>query len=479
LVQDAAYSTLLRDQRKKLHKCIAEFMLTKDQDTGTAAPELLARHYTEAGLIEQGVHYWQEAGRLALARGAQQEAAAHLQQAANLIGRLPESPVRDQKELTILLSLGQALFGAKGGAAPETSATFDRANELARRTDHPDAVRRALYGIFISNTIAGNLGRALDGGNQLLVFADRNNDDESRIAAGRILGSVYALLGNLTAAEEHLGTAIELFQRRPDLARAGDAFAHNPGKTAPATLSHVRWSRGFPDQALRLVKGALQAIDPRSEANTASYIMLWSCLLNLFIGIPRAALEIASELEQFTEERGSRFWMTFAQQIKGAALIELGQHEMGLGQLSSPFIRAAEDMGERQHDPFFLSIEARAFTELGKIGEGEDRLDKAHRCLEETNQLFYAPGVYLASAELLMLHGKRQEAQAWAQRAIQSAQIQGSKSWELRASIQLAKLLIQEGKLPEAQQILQPIFGWFTEGFDTPDLVQAQRLLEL
>jgi tetratricopeptide (TPR) repeat protein len=391
-----------------------------------------------------------------------------------LLRGLPESAERDEWDLRLLLPLGQALFGASGGGAPETDATFARAKDLAMRIGDPDAVRRAAYGTFITDMMAGRLDRVLTIGTELLAFAEQENDDKTRVVAGRMLGRGYALSGKLHFAEDYLDRTILLSQRAGTW---GDAFAHNPGKTAPSTLSHVRWSQGFPEQALRLADGALQAVDRRSEMNTAGYVMSWAGLLRLLMRQPEMALGHARDLASAADERGSHFWLTAAAWIEGATLVQQGRSDAGLAALA-PALHRYVAGGSRQHEPFARSLEAQAYLHLGQLEECEERLRQAHQCLADTSQHFYTPGVQLVSAALLRCQGGDEEAEARPWDAIRISRAQGSRSWELRAASELARLWRDLGRCAEARNILAPVYGWFTEGFDTPDLKDAKALLD-
>lgn len=344
------------------------------------------------------------------------------------------------------------------------------------RSGDPDAVRRASYGMFISDMIAGHIDRVFATGTELASFAEQTNDDETRMVAGRILGGVHALAGDLLIAEQQLRNTIELSRQTPALVLHGDTFAHNPGKTAQATLSHVRWSRGFPEHAQQLATDGLRMIDQRSEPNTAGFLMVWAGILSLLTREPERALLHAQNIDTFAEERGSRFWQTVGEWIRGAALVEQGHLELGLARLTSAFARFAA-MGGRQHEPFFRCFEARAYLHLGRSEDCEDCLERAHRCIAETGQRFYEPGVHIASAALVGHQGRSDEAEARLLRAIEVARSQESKSWELRAATNLAQLWCDQGRRDEANSLLAPIYAWFAEGAGTRDLKEAKMCL--
>jgi tetratricopeptide (TPR) repeat protein len=476
LVQDAAYGSLLKSRRRQLHRRIARALETLIPKAAEAEPQVLARHYTQAGLWKEAARDWERAGRRALTRSAQAEAVAHLREALEMLGNLPAGPKRDERELGLLLLLGQALFGAGVGTVPEIEAIFTRAKQLAL-PNAPDAWRRASYGMYIADMIAGRLHRVLDTGRELLCVAERADDDESRVAAERIFGAGCALTGDLLSAEVHLGRAIEITRRSPAWGARDAAFVHSPGQTAPVTLAHVRWSLGFPDKARHLAQGALRAIDQQSEANTAGYMMGWAGLLGLLMREPETAMDHARDLITFAAERGSRYWQTAAEWIKGAALVELGHPEDGLAILAPAFGRFAA-MGGKLHEPLARCFETQAYLRLGRPQDGEASLERARQCLADTNQRFYEPGVLLGSAALLRHQGKDGEAEASLSNAIDLARDQQSKSWELRAATSLAELWRDQGRSAEARALLAPVCAWFTEGFGRRDLKEAKALLE-
>jgi class 3 adenylate cyclase len=475
LIRDAAYASLLRDRRRQRHRRIAETLERHFPDQ--AEPEVMAHHYAEAQLLPEAIRFWEQAGRKALASSAQAEAAAHLRNAVKLLRQQPESEARDEMELRLLLGLGQALFGAVGGAAPETQAVFSRTRELAPRCADPGAFRRSTYGLFVGAIIGGRLRDVLKLGDELLAFAYSENDDQTKLTALRMLGSGHALMGHLSLAEARLNDAIALFKNDRATKRRGDTFAHNPGQTSIATLAHVRWSRGFPAAAVGLIDDAFNELDQETDANTVSYTMVWAGQLRLYLRQPEKAAMHAADLIRFAHERGSRFWIAVADCIEGASLVERGKPEEGLAKLVPGLSRFAA-MGSKQHEPVLRCFEARGLLRLGRVQQCHDCLAKAFRCVEETEQRFYEAEVLRSSAELLQTAGRHTEAQDAYLRAVGVANAQGSRSLELRASISLARLWRDQSKRTEARDLLAPIYGWFTEGFDTPDLKEAKGLLE-
>jgi predicted ATPase len=284
-------------------------------------------------------------------------------------------------------------------------------------------------------------------------------------------------MGHLSLAEARLNDAIALFKNDPTTKRRGDAFAHNPGQTSIAALAHVRWSLGFPAGAVRLIDDAFNELDQHSEANTVSYTMIWAGQLRLYLRQPEKAAVHAADLIRFAQERGSRFWIAVADCIEGASLVERGKPEEGLAKLVPGLNRFAA-MGSKQHEPVLRCFEAHGLLRLGRIQDCHDCLAKAFRCVEETEQRFYEAEILRSSGEFLQTAGRHAEAENAYLRAIGVASAQGSRSLELRASTSLARLWRDQGKRTEARDLLAPIYGWFTEGFDTPDLKEAKALLD-
>jgi tetratricopeptide (TPR) repeat protein len=478
LILDAAYSSLLRSRRQQLHKRIAQVLEEEFPQVAEVEPEVLARHYTEAGQLDRAIEKWEVAGHRERARSAQHEAAAHFREAACLIAELPDSDEQRAREATLLLWLGQALFGALGGGAPETIAAFVRAKDLARELGDRDVLCRAAYGASVAYTLTGRFDAPLALAAEVSEVAERDDDDLCVAVAARVCCGGHTYRGELLEAERRAERGMVIFRRDDVVGRADTGFAHHPILTIPATLGLVTWALGRPDQALRLTEESLAAAEARLsvDENSVAYLMVWISFVHVLRRSPQEAIKYTAKLRRFTEERGSRFWNAVADWQEGAALIEMGQFEGGLSMLQAGAQRFFA-VGSRQHEPFIRQFEARAHMELGRLSDAAGCLAEAQQAIDETNQRFYEPEQHRLMGRLNLTRGDRSDAKAHYRRAIDIARSQAGRSWELRAATDMARFWRDQGKRAKAHDLLAPVYGWFTEGFDTGDLIEAKVLL--
>jgi tetratricopeptide (TPR) repeat protein len=476
LLQDAAHGALLRERRRELHARIAEAIKQLRPEVAEREPHLLAQHYTEAGLTSEAVSCWEAAARRAMARSAQREGSAHLRNALELLRQEPEDTARRARELRLLLALGGSLFGANQLGA-EVQEVFARAKDLALRLHDHDALCRAYYGVLVTLIIAGEIDRAAVLGRELEGLSELKSSEAAVIVVGRTLGTALYLMGDLAGAERRLSRALDLFRRGGAIAQNSLAYTHHPGLTLPATLSHVTWALGFPDQALALSDEALEWTRALNEPNSLGYALHWATHLHILRREPLRALALTEQMIRFGEERGSGFWQLGAEWRRGAALIQADRVEEGLGLLTSA-TRQYLAGGGRQNMPFALCCEAGGYLKLGRFDECFERLDDALRMAREGPQKFYEPEIHRTAAAALRVQGRTVAAEASYREALGSARQQGARSWELRAAGDLARLWRDQGRIAEAREVLAPVYASFTEGFARPDLVEAKTLLD-
>jgi tetratricopeptide (TPR) repeat protein len=251
LVQEVAYQSLLAGARQQLHQRTAHVLATQFSATVETQPELVAQHYTEAGLVEQAIFYWQRAGQQALQRSAHQEAIQHLTKGLALLASLPKMPARAQAELDQQLALGQALGATKGYAAPEVEQTYARVRELCREVGETPQLFPALRGLYVFYNGRGAWSTAWELGEQLMRLAERAADPMRRLEAHNALGHILSSLGEYAAARTHLEQGIAFIgpaAERPPAFRYGVA----PEVQCLALAANTLWCLGYPSQALRL-----------------------------------------------------------------------------------------------------------------------------------------------------------------------------------------------------------------------------------
>ena len=473
LVRDAAYDSMLRNPLRKLHERYAEHL--RACGVGDRQPELLAQHYTEAGNAERAIDYWTRAGDRALAHAAQPEAAALFQRALALLDRFDASARRPADELSVLLRLGQAQFGALGGAAPQTMATFSRAAELAEDFGSLADRCRAQYGRCVALLISGRTLEAFESSREIERLSVELGDRWAQAVSSRLSGAAHYLMGQLQEARKALQ---HVLLSRDVLEQGPRGFGHDPYFTAVQTLAHVEWVLGFPRTAIERSERNLAVLDPVAmNPNTVSYALVWHMLLSLLCRRQDLVSDTVSTLEEHTRRSGGKFWATMSSWGKGAYLIRSGQALEGLKILEQGY-RGFVATGALQVVPFARLLEAEGHIACGDAPRCLTVLAEAEELTTRTSQLVYESEIHRLRGIALVLEGNLESAEASYCNALKVARTQDSKSWELRAATNLAELWGRLGKRDEALNLLSPIHSWFTEGDDLPDIVDARRLLE-
>jgi predicted ATPase len=476
LVRDAAYASLLRRRREQLHARIAAVLQSDFPETIEAQPELLAQHFTDAGLTAQAVAYWQRAGERAVARFANLEAVAHLSRGIEVLKALPEGPQRNEQELVLQVALINPLWSSRGFGSPQAEHVATRALELSRQigADTP-AHFWAVFGVAFFYHVRGMISPGRELGEQCLDLAERLQDQEL-LAYGHFgLGDAIFWFGELALARAHLEQAIALYD--PEWGRAA-AFGHgvNCGSNSHLFLARVLWHLGYPDQALSCSQEAIKIAESNSHPFSLSAALSWAAALHQLrreVGRTRDAAEsgLALATEQLIPFFGAQ-----AMVLRGWALVEQGQCEEGTARLREG-IDAYRATGANLESPHWLALLAEAF---GRVGQTNEALSVVRDALAEVERT----GIRYHEAELHRLDGEfrlgfdEAEAEACFQRAIAVARTQQAKSFELRAATSLARLWQRRRQRAKARDLLAPVYDWFTEGFDTADLKEAKALLD-
>jgi TOMM system kinase/cyclase fusion protein len=478
LIQDAAYQSLLKSTRQQSHQRIAQVLEAQFPATAETQPELLAHHYTAAGLIPQALPYWQRAGERAIERSAHVEAISHLTRALELLQTLPDTPARAQQELTLQHTLGVPLLATKGWAAPEVERAYARAYALCQQVGDTPERFPVLYGLYLYYNHRGNFRTARELAEHLLTLAQRAHDPALLLQAHRALGEICCWFGELVAARTHLEQGLALYdprQHRAEAFRSG----HDPGIACRIWAAVVLWRLGYPTQALQRTQEALmlarELAHPFSLAHT----------LNFATGVYRwrrewAASQVHAEaLLTLATEQGFPQWVATATFHRGAALAAQGRGDTGIGDMRQG-LAAFRATGGENSMPFWLGVLATAYGDVGQPASGLPLLDEALALADKTEERHFEAELYRLKGELLLALSAEHQAEAAAcyQQALAIARRQEAKSLELRAAMSLARLWQHQGKRAEARELLAPIYGWFTEGFDTADLQEAKALLE-
>jgi predicted ATPase len=402
---------LLRSTRQRHHQHIAQVLEIRFPETAETQPELLAHHYTQAGLTEQAVHYWQRAGQRALERSATLEAVAHLTKGLELLATLPDTPERLQHELDMLTTLGPALTNTRGPGSPAVEQVYTRARELCHQVGEPRQLFRVLWGLWRFYNYRAELQRAGELGQQLLTLAQQVQDPVLLLEAHHALWPTLFYLGELTAARGHLEQGMALYDPQQHRSHAFLYGGHDPGSCCQGYTASTLWALGYPDQALKSSdKGltlARELAHPASLAGAlSSAAMLHQCRRER-----RAVQETAEALMALTTERGDAERLARGTILRGWALGAQGQGTAGIGQMCQG-LAALRATGDELRRPQYMALLAEAYGGIGQSEEGLNVLAEALAAVEKTGGRFYEAELYRLKGELLRRQALPNEDQA-------------------------------------------------------------------
>jgi predicted ATPase/class 3 adenylate cyclase len=476
LVQDAAYATLVRAKRQRLHARIAAAIEQHFPETVQAQPEFLAHHYMEAGLAEPAIDYWLRAGQRAIARSAMAEALAQLRNGLDLLAGLPEADQR-RRELDLQVALGVALMATQGWAAPEAGRANARARELCEQIGATAQLWPVLYGQWVFHGVRAEHNAAREVADEFLRRAQDHQEASATVVAHRVSGTGAFWRGEVAAARPHLERALALYdpERHRSLAFL---YVQDPRVAALSGLSWTLFALGYPEQARARSREALDAARELAHLNTLAYALLFACFFEQFRRAGREAQDRAEALVELSTEQDFPHFLAAASTIRAWALLQSGEMETGLAQLRQglPAWRAT---GAGLYEPYFLGLQAEALGRSGAVQEGLDLVAKALDRVEETGERWFEAELHRLMGELMLLLPRSDPTAAEARfgRAAATARQQGAKLWELRATTRLARLWREQGRRGEAHDLLSPLYSQFTEGFGTPDLQAASAIL--
>jgi len=501
LIQEAAYHSMLRSTRRHHHLRIAQVLEARFPETATTHPELLAHHYMEAGLSEQAIPYWQQAGQRAIERSANVEAISHLTKGLEVLKTLPETSERTRQELTLQLALGPPFLMIKGPTALEVEHAYTRAQDLCQQVGDSPQLFAVLVGLWRFYLNQAKFRTAHELGERCFTLAQRVQDPALLQEAHLMLGSTLFFLGELVSAISHLEQGIALYD-----SYRGRSLALNrgtdPGVICLSRASWTLWMLGYPDRALTRSHEALALAQQLSHAYTLGYALNYATLLHKWRREVRLVRELTETEIVLSREQGFVEYVAGGMIRRGWTLAEQGSAEEGIVQLREG-LAMRRAMGTELGVPLFLAMLAEAYGKGEQPEAGLRILDEAFAEAHRNMERYHEAELLRLKGELLLQQGigsggariapmealvtavgathalsLQAEVETYFRQAISIARHQQAKSLELRAVMSLSRLWQQQGKREEAHQMLAGVYGWFTEGFDTPDLQEAKALLE-
>jgi class 3 adenylate cyclase/predicted ATPase len=478
LIQDAAYASLLRSTRQRVHQQVVQLYETRFPEVVETQPEVVARHCTAAGQDEAAIRYWQQAGQRALQRSAHAEAMAHLRQGLAVLTTLPETPACLQQELDLQVALGTALRATQGQAAPDVERAYARARELCAQLGDTPQLFPVLRGLMTYYQNRGDLQTTSQLGEQLLRLAQAQPDPALHMLAHYQLGNVLFWRGEPAVARTHQTQALALYDPQAHRALAV-RYGVDLGVASHSTLARALWCLGYPEQALQHSQAARTLAEEVAHPFSLAQALVYAAQVHQWRREVLAVHAQAASAMTLATERGLAQWVARGTVVHGWALAMQGQGEAGIAEIRQG-LAADLATGSRLWQPYCLGLLAEAYGAGGHPDAGLTALAEALAVTDTTELRYYAAELYRLKGVLLLQQAAPDAAQAETcfHQALDIARQQQARSWELRTATSLAHLWQSQGKCQEASALLAPVYHWFTEGFDTADVQEAQALVE-
>jgi predicted ATPase len=477
--------TLLRERRRALHARIAETLEGQFADIAESQPELLARHCTEAGLIEKAVGLWGKAGQRSLVRSALVEAIEQLTRALAQIATLPATTALRREEIKLQVALITPLMHVKGHAAPETKAAAERARLLIEQAEalgeppeDPLLLFSVLFGFWVANFVAFNGDVLRELAAQFLTRAKKLGATVPLSIGHRIMGITLASTGDFAVAVAHFDQSLGLYDPTEHRSLATH-FGADGRVVNLAWRALAMWVLGYPEKALADTNQVLKDAREIGQAATLMLALRFAIIPHIFCGNYATANALLNELLVLADGKGAFYWKAHGMSDKGCLLALISKAPDSVQMINSG-ITAFRSTGATVWMPLWLSYLTRAYAQLSQFNDAWRSIDEAMRAVETTKERWCEAEVHRVAGQITLGSPKQDaaKAEAYFQRALVVAREQRAKSFELRAAMSMARLWRDQGKRDEARDLLAPVYGWFTEGFDTLDLKQAKAMLD-
>jgi class 3 adenylate cyclase/predicted ATPase len=485
LIQDAAYENLLKSRRQTLHRRVGETLRDKFAGTPAAEPEVLAHHFTRAGMTELAIEWWGKAGQQSMTRSALVEADTQFARALDQIATLPPTPATRREQIKLQVGRITPLMHIKGYAAPETQGAaeqarllIEQAEALGEPSEDPLVLFSVLYGFWAANLVAFN-GKALcDIAAQFLRLAEKGGATVPLMMGHEVTGISLMFTGNVAEGRAYLDRAIALYdpvEHRPLTTR----FGQDHGVVALCFRSWALWLLGYPKAALADAENAVKNARAIGQAGSLMLALVLTASPFVLCGDYVAANAQLDEVVALADEKGAALWKADGTMNQGWVSALTGKAPNAIQIITTGLI-AWRSTGATIRVPERVSSLASAYADIGHFDDAWRCIGEAMTATEKTNERWFEAEVHRLAGEIALKSSQpdTEKAQSYFERALAVARQQQVKSWELRTATSLARLWRDQGKVSEARELLAPVYGWFTEGFDTRDLKEAKALLE-
>jgi len=477
LVQDVAYDSMLRSQRQPLHARIARVLEERWPETRETEPELLAHHYTAAGMADAAVPFWQRAGEVSMRRFALPEAMSHLRRGLALLEAIPPTPARDLMELGLRTVLAPAVVAQRGWAHSEVPGILEPAWSLAESLGKHEGRMPILNALWVHYMTRGQLAESLIWAQKLDAAGESAGDDGLVIVGYRAAAASYFWLGQFDQARLHGDKLQAMYDSRRHW-HIAQLTNYDPLTGEGIYRGQYLWILGYPDRAV----AATNAIEAHARRRNHPFDLALALTLGAqvfdFIGQPDEMLRRTEDAERLGREHGvALLWEVMAEISRGVAWLRAGRVAESVGQLEKAIARITAT-GHRIWIWYLQALEAEGLALTGDLERAQALMDESVERIRMSEERSHFAEVLRLRGWLLIRQGKPGAAERDLRESIEVARAQGAKSWELRSATTLARLLAGRGEAEAAFELLAPVYNWFTEGFGTRDLQDAKALLD-
>lgn len=485
LYQNALYASLRPTRRASLSKAVAETLTTYYGERSSEVASELAHLFESAREFGRAAGYFLVAARRAVQVFAYREAAELARRGLGLLEKLPAGLERSRQEIGLHIVLAFSVAVTKGYGAPETGTSFIRAREICQQIGETQLIVSALWGEVAYHGIRAELTTARELAEEFLRIAHDSQNPMVLIAAHFVLGFILRYLGDFVSSQEHLQLAMSLHNPDQNLAYRA-LYSVDPGLWSRGVTIGNLLALGYPERSRRRMEEAISLAQKASEPRAMAFILVFAAFHYRSSGEAEKARELAEKCIALCDEHGMSHERESVGVAYGWAMARLGQVEEGITQVRES-IASHNARGSMISTSQYLAVLTDACAKAGRIDEALDSVTRGLDFVNANGERHYEAELYRLKGELLLAQAANNEqlradslqvaAEECFHEAIEIARRQSAKSWELRAVLSLARLWQNQGKRVEAREMLEEIYGWFTEGFETLDLRQARAML--
>lgn len=476
LVQDTAYDSLLRSTRAQWHGRIADVLESKFSRIAETDPALLAHHYTEAGRSVQAIGYWEQAGLQAQEQSANNEAINHFRRGLSLVETLSDPAHREQLEFKFQIPLGVALLTTKGYAAPDVGPVFERARELGQKVADPGQQFFIHWGIWAWHVVREELDLCRQLAEEAQRIVDQLGDAALKMEALFTSALTSFYLGDFAACRQLCEQSFELYDEATAKVYARHTGQH-VGVTMQCYWALSLWHLGYPDQARARIGKAIETARAVHHPISLAYACGHSGWLHQCCRLSANVSHAADEAIAIGTEQGAPFWLAEGLLHKGFSQLLDGQADQSLATMQSG-LDVFDLTGAKLSLGHFYGTIAEAHLHAGRPEAALERVDEALAACQANGNVFFLAEAYRLRGQIMRALGRLEDAETCFQQSLEIARDQQARSWELRTTLSQSRLRESQNRIAEAKQALEEVYGWFQEGFETPDLIEAKELLE-